>query len=45
MSLPGREMKPGGIAQRIGAGVNLGAQTPSAASDGLAVPPFAPALC
>ena len=46
MGLPWRQMKPGGIAQRIRDGVNLGAQAPSAAPDGLAAAPFfAPALC
>jgi hypothetical protein len=39
------QMEPGGIAQRIDGGVNLGAQSATAASDGLRRPPFAPALC
>ena len=45
VGLPYCQMKPRGIAQRIRDGVNLGAQTPSAAPDGLAAPFFAPALC
>lgn len=39
------QMEPGGIAQRIDGGVDLGAQSAPAASDGLRRPPFAPALC
>lgn len=41
------EVKARGIAQRIDRGMNLGAQTASAAPEGLFVriPPFAPALC
>lgn len=35
MAVPGREVKTGWIAQGIDRGVNLGAQTASAAPDGL----------
>lgn len=43
--LPGREVKAGGVAQRNHRGMDLGAQSAAAASDGLgASPPFAPAL-
>ena len=47
MALPGREVKTGRIAQGIDCGVNLRAQTASAAPDSLflRIPPFAPALC
>jgi len=47
VGLSGREMKARRIAQRIDRGVDLGAQAPSAASDGLDLwrPPFASALC
>lgn len=39
------QMEPRGIAQRVDGGVDLGAQSAPAASDGLRRPPFAPALC
>ena len=47
MTLPGRQMKARGVAQRVDCGVNLGTQSASAAPDGLCVqtPFFAPALC
>ena len=47
MSLPWREKKACRVAQRIDRCMDLGAQTASAASEGLFVriPPFAPALC
>ena len=47
VALAGREVKARRIAQGIDRGVNLGAQSASAASDRLLVqtPPFAPALC
>lgn len=41
-ALPGREVKTGGVAQRIHGGMDLGAQSAAAASDS---PSFAPALC
>lgn len=45
MGLSGREMKADRISQRIRGGVNLGAQASTAASNRLAAPFFAPALC
>jgi hypothetical protein len=47
MSLPGRQMKAGRIAQGIDGSVNLGAQSAAAAPDCLdfGAPFFAPALC
>lgn len=37
--LPGREVKAGGVAQRIYGGMDLGAQSAAAASDGLGASP------
>lgn len=47
VSLAGGDQETGGIAQRVGAGVDLGAQPTTRAADGLIVAPFlrAPALC
>ena len=45
VDLARREMEPGGVAQRIDRGMDLGAQPAPAASDGLRRPPFAPARC
>ena len=47
MGLSRREVKARRVAQRIHRGVNLRAQAPSAAPDGLGLrrPPFAPELC
>lgn len=47
VGLPRREVKSGRIAQGIGGGMDLGAQSTTAASDGLVfrAPFFAPALC
>ena len=44
--LPCCEMETSGVAQGVNGGMDLGAQTSSAATDGLDLaPPFAPALC
>ena len=45
--LPGREMKAGGIAQGIAAGVDFRGQSPLAAADAFRfpIPPVASALC